>query len=75
MLNLFSCTYNVSSFSRINVPHSNSTEDILNLIKALRDKRSEDIQNRAIDDLHKKERACNKNNAVSKRSRKTARLY
>ena len=74
MLNLISCTNNVSSFSRVDVPHSNSTEDVLDLIKALRDKRSEDIQDRVIDDLHKKDQTYNKNNTTDKCSRKTNEL-
>lgn len=71
MLNLISYTNNISSFSRIDTPHSNSTEDVLDLIKSLRDKRSEDIQDRVIDDLHKKEQTRNKNNTANKCSRKT----
>ena len=74
MLNLISYANNISSFSRIDTPRSNSTEDVLDLIKSLRDKRSEDIQDRVIDDLHKKEQAYNKNNTANKRSRKTTEL-
>ena len=72
MLNLVSYANNISSFSRNNTLRPNSTEDVLNLIKSLRDKRSEDIQDRVIDDLRKKEQ--NKNNTANKRSRKTTEL-
>lgn len=74
MLNLVSYTNNISSFSRIDTPRHNSTEDVLDLIKSLRDKRSEDIQDRVINDLRKKERTYNKNNTANKRSRKTTEL-
>ena len=74
MLNLVSYANNISSFSRTNTPRPNSTEDVLNLIKSLRDKRSEDIQDRVIDDLRKKEQTYNKNNTANKRSRKTTEL-
>ncbi len=74
MLNLISYTNNVSNFSGISTSRSNSTEDVLDLIKSLRDKRSEDIQDRVIDDLRKKEQTYNKNNTDNKRSRKTTEL-
>lgn len=74
MLNLISYANNVSNFSRANTPRSDSTEDVLNLIRALRDERSEDIQDRIMDNLQKKEQTGNKNNTTDKRSRKTTKL-
>lgn len=74
MLNLISYANNVSNFSRANMPRSDSTEDVLNLIRALRDERSEDIQDRIMDNLQKKEQTGNKNNTTNKRSRKTTKL-
>jgi len=66
MLNLVSYTNSISKFPRIEALNTNSSEDVLNLIKSLRDERSEDIQDRAIDDLRKKEQISNKDNPVNK---------
>ena len=66
MLNLVSYTNNISKFPRIEALNTNSSEDVLNLIKSLRDERSEDIQDRAIDDLRKKEQISNKDNPINK---------
>ncbi len=74
MLKLISYANNVSNFSRINTPHSSSTEDVLNLIRALRDERSEDIKDRIMNDLQKKEQIDDENNTANKRSRKMTKL-
>jgi hypothetical protein len=66
MLNLISYTNSISKFPRIEALNTNSSEDVLNLIKSLRDERSEDIQDRAIDDLRKKEQISNKDNPINK---------
>ncbi len=66
MLNLVSYTNSISKFPRIEALNTNSSEDVLNLIKSLRDERSEDIQDRAIDDLRKKEQISNKDNPINK---------
>lgn len=66
MLNLVSYTNSISKFPRIEALNTNSSEDVLNLIKSLRDERSEDIQDRAIDDLRKKEQINNKDNPINK---------
>ena len=68
MLNLVSYTNSISKFPRIEALNTNSSEDVLNLIKSLRDERSEDIQDRAIDDLRKKEQISNKDNPINKQS-------
>lgn len=66
MLNLVSYTNSISKFPRIEALNTNSSEDVLNLIKSLRDERSEDLQDRAIDDLRKKEQISNKDNPINK---------
>lgn len=66
MLNLISYTNSISKFPRIEALNTNSSEDVLNLIKSLRDERSEDIQDRTIDDLRKKEQISNKDNPINK---------
>lgn len=73
MLNLISYTNNVSNFSGISTSRSNSTEDVLSLIRALRNERSEDIKDRIIGDLQKK-KAGNKNNTTNKPSHEAAKL-
>ena len=66
MVNIVSYTNSISKFPRIEALNTNSSEDVLNLIKSLRDERSEDIQDRAIDDLRKKEQISNKDNPINK---------
>lgn len=54
MINVTSYMNSMSDFSKVETPSSNSTEDILSLIRALRNDRSEDIQDKIIDNLHNK---------------------
>lgn len=58
MLSLVLYANNATSQSVIDAPSSNSTEDVLDSIRSLRKERSEDIQDKIIDNLHSRKPAA-----------------